>query len=914
MSRRRADIAAARHDTVEWRPRLIAVDLDATEAGGWHIEVPPDCARAWVEARRRGRVVGVRELRPRDGRLSPDDLERLASDFPDPGESPLANVPTGSLPTATVVMCTIARDHAALVRSVQSLFDLDYPAFDVVVVDNRGRDGDAPLPALPGGERVRVVVEPRRGISAARNRGIAEATGELVCFTDDDVVVDRGWLRAIGARFALDPDLAGVGGLVLPLELETVPQLWFEEFYGGFTRSFDPHTWRTGLVAVDDAIFPYAAGRFGAGCNMGFRRSALDRFGGFDVALGTGTPAKGGEDLAMFVTLLANGATVGFEPEAVVRHSHRRTREAFLAQVRDYGIGLTAMYSSLVVADRRHARGLLRRVPAGLRLLLTPRDARSPSRSPSYPRRTLLVQIGGMLRGPTSYLASRRFAARSAPPRPAPALQPATPGPSDVGQPPSPTMLPDAQTDRLLRSATALLISNGTGALLGFGFWAAAARLYNTSDVGSGVIEVSMLLLISTIAQLNLGIIFPRFLFAAGAKATAAVRMGYAASMTTGVVLAGIFLLVRRWSFIPPGVLPSLFFLVAVVLWVVFSIQDAALIGLRTTFWVPVENTSFSIAKILLLPAFVAVAPNQGVMLSWVLPVLVCIGGITTYLFTRVLPDHVRWSAGRSSLPGRRAVGAVVSGEYLAGLAYVALATLPAFIVGARLGKTQAAYFQTPWLAGTSVDFMLYYVATSVIAEASARTGDVSAIIRRAVRFTIALLTPATIVLIVAGHWLLLISGAKYSAHGTKMLELLACGFPLLGVNVLYMTFARLARRVRRIVLLPIAGTVIILVVSTVLLPRYGITAVGIGFLVGQGTVAAVVLPSVIRQYRRPGMSPGFAPDRQLVVKGDLPLEPAAEVAFDATSEPAWHRHRARGIGRADESDVAADVAERTRP
>ena len=84
--------------------------------------------------------------------------------------------------------------------------------------------------------------EPHPGISAARNRGIAVATGEIIAFTDDDVVVDRRWLRALGERFARQPDVSAVTGLVVPLELETAAQVLFEQSGSGLDRGFVPLT------------------------------------------------------------------------------------------------------------------------------------------------------------------------------------------------------------------------------------------------------------------------------------------------------------------------------------------------------------------------------------------------------------------------------------------------------------------------------------------------------------------------------------------------------------------------------------------------------------------------------------------------------------------------------------------------
>ncbi len=458
--------------------------------------------------------------------------------------------------------------------------------------------------------------------------------------------------------------------------------------------------------------------------------------------------------------------------------------------------------------------------------------------------------------------------------------------------------LPDATNDRLFHSATALLISNGTGAVLGVGFYVVAAHLYSQTDVGYGAAEVSAMLLIASVAQLNLPVVFPRFLFTAGAQARRLLYFGYAASTAVALAAGAIFLVSFHHAFIPAGPWPSFFFLAAIPLWVWFSLQDAALIGLRTTFWIPVENTSFSIMKILLLPVLLAVTPRQGVFLSYVAPVVLCIAAISTFLFGKVLPDHLRWSAGRVALPSRRAVSSMMGGEYVAGLAYIALQFLPTLLVATELGPKAAAHFQTPWLAGTSIDFALYYVATSVISESSARPREAPAIVRRAVRFTAWVLLPLTVVLALGAHYFLEILGNAYAVHATTLLRLLAAALPLLAINVLYLTFARLGRRVRRIIAMPVCGNALILVGSALLVPHLGITGVGIAFLCGQAAVTAAILPSVLRQYRRRDMAPGFASDQPLVVRG-----------LDEASLPSADGHAARVTVPARRATTAPDAA-----
>jgi GT2 family glycosyltransferase len=388
---------------------IIRVDLDALTDVTINDVVAGQ--RVWLEVARDGQVVRLVEAVAEDGGLSKLALESATKDLAGlvtPAHEKLADE---LLPRATVIVPTICRDFDELKLAIEALLALDYPDFEVIIVDNRSDNQRVPLPQFPGGDKVRVFEELQSGASSARNRGVAHATGEFVAFTDDDVTIDVNWLRELGTRFVKNPEVDAVGGLVLPLELNTQPQLWFEEFFGGFSTAYAAEIVSIKLMAGVDKMFPYAPGRFGAGCNMAFRLSALKARGGFNRFLSTGTPAKGGEDLERLMREVFAGGTVAFEPRALVHHRHRATQEEFMTQVFGYGTGLTAMFTSLIVRDPRHIVALIRRLPGGLRLLTKPREERSASLNPSYPRRTYLYHLRGLAYGPVAYA---RSVARSA--------------------------------------------------------------------------------------------------------------------------------------------------------------------------------------------------------------------------------------------------------------------------------------------------------------------------------------------------------------------------------------------------------------------------------------------------------------------------------------------------------------------
>lgn len=397
-------------------------DLDCQRA-----EQPPYTA-AWILVCKAGLPIGSIEIPLREPVISAAELDREVSRQLGDGwrrDQPAAHQPPPlPLSRASVVVPTNFARPAELRRCLKTLAELDHPDYEVIVVDNR--PADAPAAELEG---ARVVREPRPGISAARNRGIAVATGEIIAFTDDDVQVHPGWLSALGHRFARQPHVSVVTGLVIPLELETQAQIFFEQSGSGQDRGYAPLTFeRAGRFLVrrrdqqavaDEVRSLYLTGEFGFGANMAFRTAVLQASGGFDEALGVGTPTRGGEDLAMFVELLAAGHQIGYEPAAIIEHQHRATMGDLDRQIYGYGLGFTAMLTAVALRDPRHLLGLAAIVPAWLRSLRMDSSAKSVNRADDYPPALARAEFRGMAAGPGTYLRSRRASAsvrRSPPP------------------------------------------------------------------------------------------------------------------------------------------------------------------------------------------------------------------------------------------------------------------------------------------------------------------------------------------------------------------------------------------------------------------------------------------------------------------------------------------------------------------
>ena len=316
-------------------------------------------------------------------------------------------------PTVSVVVPSVDRPDA-LRRTIRDLLDQDYPDFEILVVDNApGQSGaDAVVASIDAGRRtVRYLVEPRRGASHARNRGLHDARSEIVAFVDGDVRVDRSWLAAIATSMGIAVDggatsVSCVTGPILPAALETQAEQWMEE-WGGYSKGFERRIFDLRVHRGDGPLYPFAAAVFGSGAQMAFRTSDLRQLRGFDLALGGGTPSRSGEDLALFLDLVSSGRTLVYEPGAIVWHPHPTTEATFRATLRSYGRGLT---SYLVRHVSRHPGDAVRiaaAIPAAVGYFFRADSPHNSRRSTSFPRGVWRDEIAGMLLGPLAYAAGR---------------------------------------------------------------------------------------------------------------------------------------------------------------------------------------------------------------------------------------------------------------------------------------------------------------------------------------------------------------------------------------------------------------------------------------------------------------------------------------------------------------------------
>lgn len=208
------------------------------------------------------------------------------------------------------------RDRPALLTQCLASLSKTRGIGEVIIVDDGSSQDAANIVAAAAARHGYTLLRDHssRGPAAARNRGWSHASGDLIAFTDDDCVVDEGWLEALSAALEAAPSqVAGVGGKVLP----ATPGLVSD--YMTLHRILEPPRSLSYLVTA----------------NACFRRSALRAVGGFDEAVRT----PGGEDPGLCFALRRLGYTFREAPDAVVRHHYRESLKDFLKTFYRYGRG-----------------------------------------------------------------------------------------------------------------------------------------------------------------------------------------------------------------------------------------------------------------------------------------------------------------------------------------------------------------------------------------------------------------------------------------------------------------------------------------------------------------------------------------------------------------------------------------------
>ncbi|MGW7042946.1 lipopolysaccharide biosynthesis protein [Streptomyces avermitilis] len=444
--------------------------------------------------------------------------------------------------------------------------------------------------------------------------------------------------------------------------------------------------------------------------------------------------------------------------------------------------------------------------------------------------------------------------------------------------------------NQLFRNAYALMLNTGISAVLGLGFWLAAARYYDESAVGQGSAAIAAMKLLAGLTAVTLTGALARFIPVSGRATGRLIFRTYAGSSVVVALAAVVFLLtLNAWGpsyrFLH-GPLNGLGFVVAVVAWSLLTLQDGVLTGLRSALWVPVGNTVFSAVKLALLVAFAVAIPASGVFVSWVAAIATSVVPLGWLVFRRLVPRHVKATKDHTRPPTLKEVGRFLAGDYTGSLFSLAVVYLVPVIVASQVSSENNAYFYITTTIGGTVNLLAINMGASLTVEGSHDPARLAANTRAALRRMARLMLPVCGILFVGAPFILRVFGEGYAHAATPLLRWFAVGALLRVVMETYFAVLRAQSRTSGLAYLQGLLCVLVLGLTLILLPRMGLTGAGVAEISSLAVIVAIAAPKLLKIVRTappPAVPEDAAPD------GDL-ADLGAREAAGASGGPSWAR------------------------
>ncbi len=400
-----------------------------------------------------------------------------------------------------------------------------------------------------------------------------------------------------------------------------------------------------------------------------------------------------------------------------------------------------------------------------------------------------------------------------------------------------------------------LLVANTAGtSIIGAAYWAVAARLYGPEALGRATALVSALMLVATLSQLNLSSTLTRFLPQLGARSAGRlIKHSYLGSMVTALAGGLIFVVVAprlssQWDYLGNSYFLSGLFILAVIVWELFTLQDAALVGLQRAGPIPIENAIYGVLKLALLVAGVVVLHSTDVLASWTAPLILLIPIINWLMFRRYLPERdLHDRAG--GLKFRR-VARFASVDY-AGLLFSQITgNFIPLLVMSTLGATANGTFYIAGIITSGAVTVGLNFSTGLVVEGSASPERLAQLVRGVLRRCLLTMVPATIVLVLAARPIASIYGAADAANTAALLRVLAISLVPCSLYAIAFSVDRIHARPVRATLGQLALCVMSLAGSWLLLGRYGVLGVAVACVGADVVVALVRIPTIVSAIR----------------------------------------------------------------
>jgi len=393
-------------------------------------------------------------------------------------------------------------------------------------------------------------------------------------------------------------------------------------------------------------------------------------------------------------------------------------------------------------------------------------------------------------------------------------------------------------SDSLYRNSIYLMLSTLIMSILGFIFWMINARLFTTEQVGLATTIISVMSLITSFSLIGLNTGLTRYLPTAENK-DKKINTSFTLVAIVTVVISTIFLLSTKTlfpklMFIQDNIILAFAFILFMIFGSLSSLIDNVFIAYRSTKFILLKNTVFSLLKILLLFAFVGLGA-YGIFTSWMISITISfliVFLILIYKFNYkpklVIYDSIIKKIGKYSFA-----------NYIAGfIGSLPTLFLPLLILN-KLGPETSAYYYMAMMIATLLFIIPQSTSNSLFAEGSHNQKEIKEHFKKSVKIIALLMIPAILMTIFLGQYILLAFGKNYSSEGYMFLSILSLSGIFISINSVYNTLFRINHRIKELIIVSMISAILILGLSYLLIDQ-GLLGIGYAWVVGQAFVSGV--------------------------------------------------------------------------
>jgi len=257
----------------------------------------------------------------------------------------------------SVIICTYNRDKY-IYNVLKSVAENDLPksSYEIILVDNNSTDRTASeverfLQIFPN-VVLKYCLEVQQGLSHARNRGITEASGDVLIYVDDDAMVNPQYLSAYSTIFSSNPDICAAGGPIIPVYEDGMEPKWMNHHLKRLL---------TGYLYFGETEKPFPGNNYPGGGNAAYRKTVFEIVGLYNTELGRkGSSLAGGEEKDIFDKMTSAGMKFIYTPNAVLYHiiPHYKLENDYLKRV-SFGIGTSEKARTLAISKQKYCRRLM---------------------------------------------------------------------------------------------------------------------------------------------------------------------------------------------------------------------------------------------------------------------------------------------------------------------------------------------------------------------------------------------------------------------------------------------------------------------------------------------------------------------------------------------------------------------------